>query len=100
MQISAVGFFWIRREDYPRFLELCVDRDNLPATHEKWLYAADKGLKRLQGGRIEVIRAIVDLDEFVAWCRAKSLHIDGHARTEYASYIAASQIRSRGEQKH
>ena len=98
--LQGIGIFWIRREDYARFLEICTDRDKLPPTYEKWLYRANQGFEKLKRGSIPVIRAEADLDQFVAWCRAKSLNIDSHARTEYASYIAASQIRSGNESKH
>lgn len=100
MDLSAIAFFWIRREDYPRYLSLCVDAANLPPTHEKWLYAANKGVERLSRAGIEVFRVEVDLDEFVAWCRTKGLNVDSEARTSYANEIAATQLRARSERKH
>ena len=98
--LSAVAFLWISREDYARFLQICFDRSELPATHEKWLYTTTKNIKRFERSGTEVMRVPLDLDIFIAWCRAKGLNIDSHARTEYANEIAAIQIRARDERKH
>ena len=99
-KLQGIGIFWLRAQDYTRFLEICIDRQNLPPTYEKWLYRANQGFDRLQRQGAPVIKAIVDLDQFIAWCRAKGLDIDSKARTEYASYIAAMQIRAGDENKH
>jgi hypothetical protein len=47
-QVQVAAIFWIREHDYQRFLELCVDRANLPQTYDKWLHAANKTLETLK----------------------------------------------------
>jgi hypothetical protein len=100
MNVSVVSIFWIRRDDYGRFLDICSDADQLPPTYEKWLYRTDKHLKRLTRRGREIIKVEVDLDEFVAWCRSKGLNVDGNARSEYANVVAAVQVMARDENKH
>jgi hypothetical protein len=98
--VQAIGIFWVKPGDYSRYLEICADREKLPATYEKWLYSANKGVETLQRQRVPVYRAVVDLDQFIAWCNAKGLAIDSKARLEYASYIAFSLVRANDANKH
>lgn len=94
------GIFWIKPGDWNRYVSLCIDRETLPTTYEKWLYRAEKAAKRLTQQGWEIIRVYVDLDEFSAWCRLKRLDINSDARTEYANEVAAAQVRARDHTKH
>lgn len=94
MPIRAMGMAWYKREDYPRILQIMEDADKLAPTHEKWQYAAHKGERELQAKGTLVIRAIIDPDEFLAYCARHELKVDAQARTRFAAERAAEQVRS------
>jgi len=93
--VRAVGFPWYRREDYERIRALMVDGHTLPATFEKWFYAADKGARRLQDSGHIVERVHLDPDEFPEWCRQRGLDLDSEARRRFAAEFVARKYQNR-----
>jgi ribosomal protein S10 len=67
--LRAIGIPWYERETYRRILQIMEDATVLPATYEKWRYAADKFVRTAERSGAVVVRAIIDPDEFVGWCR-------------------------------
>lgn len=94
MPVRALGMAWYNREDYPRILQIMEDADKLSPTFEKWQYAAHKGERELQAKGTLVIRAIIDPDEFIAYCARHNLKVDAQARMRFASERAADHVRS------
>jgi len=91
--VRAVGMSWYRAEDYRRILEIMEDADKLHSTYDQWLKAAERGERELKGKGHIVIRAMLDPDQFTAWCREKGLKRDAQARTQFASWFAAQQVK-------
>ncbi len=79
-----VALSWYRAEDYDRILEIMEDADKFHSTYDEWLKAAERGERELKGKGHVVIRAMLDPDEFTAWCREKGLKLDAQARTQFA----------------
>jgi hypothetical protein len=48
---------------------------------------------------VNVVKAEVDIDQFVAWSQSRGLAIDGKARTRYAKEIAAAHFKA-NQKKH
>lgn len=94
LPIRATGLAWYNREDYPRILQIMEDADKLPPNFEKWQYAAHKAESQIKASGMIVVRAVIDPDEFVAYCSRHNLKVDAQARTRFASEIAAGQVRS------
>lgn len=94
MPIRAVGLAWYKREDYPRILQIMEDADKLPPTHEKWLYSAQKVESQAKRNGTIVVRAVIDPDEFIAYCARHDLKIDAHARTRFGAEVAAEQVKT------
>lgn len=93
MPIRAMGVAWYKPEDYPRILEVMEDAHLLPPTYEKWKYSAYKLESQAQRQGTVIIRAMIDPDEFVAWCASNNLKVDAQARMRFASELAAAQVR-------
>jgi hypothetical protein len=91
--IRAAGMSWYRAEDYGRILEIMEDADKLPPTYDQWRRGAERGERELKGRRDVVIRAMIDPDEFPAWCREKGLKLDADGRTTFASWVAYQQVK-------
>lgn len=100
MRPEAYGVFWIRREDYPRLLEHCVDRATLPPTYEDWLATATEKFQCHERSGRKLFRVIVNLDEFLAWCHIQRRVVDSKARAVYAAYVAATTSGQGHEGKH
>lgn len=91
----VVGLVWYTRENYPRILDVMEDRDVLPDTFDDWQHRAEEGRKKLFSQGFAVLKVQLDADEFVAWCRARALHVDASSRSAYANEAAADFARNR-----
>ena len=80
------GVAWYRAEQWPRLLEVAVDRSELERTYDEWQVVATKGLADLAraGGRARKVE--VDVDELVEWCRSEGRPVDGAARAAFAAF--------------
>lgn len=90
---SAIGMSWYRRESYSRILEIMEDADKLPLAYDQWLKKAEAGESELQRAGHVVVRAVIDPDEFAAWCLARNLKVDAQARMQWASECALRQFK-------
>lgn len=88
MQIRVMGVPWYDREDYRRILEIMEDANLLPETYEKWRYAADKVISTVERSGGTAVRAKIDPDAFIAWCRSRNLKVDAQARMAFANEVA------------
>ena len=86
--VRAVGIAWYHRQDYRRILDIMEDADILPASYDEWLKGAEAGERQLKRSGHTVVRAIIDPDEFPAWCRTRSLKIDAEGRVRWANEAA------------
>lgn len=91
--IRAIGIAWYSREDYPRVLDVMDDADKLPRTYDRWRELAEAGEGREKAAGHIVVRAVIEPEEFVAWCRARGLNVDSKARTLFASEVAARGVK-------
>jgi hypothetical protein len=97
MQISVVGVPWYSRQNYARILEVMEDAHVLPPTFDKWLYLAEKVLQNAVDKGLVPVKAHIDPEQFVAWCRQRSLHVDAGARSQFAATVArANYTEGRG----
>ena len=90
---SVIGMSWYSRESYSRILKIMEDADKLPLEFDQWLKKAETGESKLQRAGHIVVRAVIDPDEFVAWCLARSLKVDAQARMQWAGERALRQIK-------
>jgi len=91
--IKAVGMAWYCRQDYRRVLEIMEDADKLPATYDKWLKNAEAGERELKRRGHIVVRAIINPNEFIAWCWTRNLNIDAQARIQWGNEVALRQVK-------
>jgi hypothetical protein len=89
---DAAGMCWYRREDYPRIREIMVDAHVLPPTYDEWQRQAERRERAAQDKGLAVIRAMVEPDEFLAWCAREDLNLDANARTMFAAQFAMLHV--------
>ena len=98
MQVSVVGLGWYAREDYKRLKTMFVDGEQLPDTFEDWLKSAEAIFSKLMGEGHMVVKANIDPDTFLEWCRTRGLELNAKARMDYSNECAANEYRMRHQQ--
>lgn len=93
-EIVAVGVPWYREEDYERLKEIFEDGHKLPATFDKWLFNAEKVIQTIKESGQIAVKAHIDPDDFVVWCRRNSLNIDSRGRMAFANAAAMARYRN------
>lgn len=88
---QVVGVAWYAPEQWPRLLELAVDREELEDTHDAWLRLAGKAMFDLRRVGYSPRKVNVDIEELAEWCAAQNRPLDGSARSEYVAH----QLRNR-----
>lgn len=96
MQPQIAGINWYRREDYPRILEVMEDRHLLAPTYDEWLRAAEKGIQHFTDKGLIAIKAEIEPESFLAWCKERGLKVDAKARNEWGNSVALAEARRRG----
>jgi hypothetical protein len=93
-RIRAAGISWFRKEDYPRILKMMIDSHVLPPTYSAWKKKAEAQESKWQADGVTIFRAIIDPDEFPAWCRSRGLNVDAKGRMAFASEFAMEKVKN------
>ena len=91
-KVRAIGISWYNKDDYPRALRVMIDPHILPSTYSAWKKKAEAQESKWKCEGIIVYRAIINPDEFPAWCRARGLNVDAKGRMAFASEFAMHQV--------
>lgn len=82
-----VGFAWFTRDQWQRLTEVVDDRNELDDSFEQWERHALAALYKLESQGHSVRKVMVDVEAFVAWCRARGRRIEGTARADYVTAL-------------
>jgi hypothetical protein len=82
---TEVGITWFRREDYPRILEIMVDRDEMYDNYDRWLVDAEQAELHLVHEGCKVSRIVIDPQQFPAWCLLRGLSPSADARSRFTA---------------
>jgi hypothetical protein len=91
--VRGVGIAWYSRQNYRRILEVMEDAGKLHRTYDQWLKSAEASERQLKRAGHTVVRAMIEPDEFLAWCRARGLKVDAKARTQWGSEFVNRQLK-------
>jgi hypothetical protein len=85
----VLGIAWYKEAQWDRLREVCTDGDSLEVTFEQWFANATKTipiLARKAGLPLSsIVKVVVDVDEFLAWCKVRQCEPDGSARVCYVT---------------
>ncbi len=87
----AVGFPWVRKEDYVAFLAICEDADGLPAGWEQFTKFTEEAESRVKAKGYAVVRAYIDPETFSVWCAKNGARVNSEGRMKFAASVAAEQ---------
>lgn len=93
-QVQATGMVWYQAEDFTAIKAMMEDGHVLHDTHAGWKAAAENGERSFQAKGGRVYRAVIRPAEFKAWCEAKGLKLNAHARNQFASEFALNEYRA------
>ena len=77
---TVFGVGWYRPEQWALLLSESVDRDKLEPTHAEWLSSAESSLKIIRAEGHNPVKVDIDVEELIAWSKAKGMTLDGNAR--------------------
>jgi len=92
-RISAMGIPWYRREDYPRIRKIMADGERFPEAYEDWLHRAEAVERRIAASGVPAIRAMIDPEQFLIWCKIRASKCDSQARGRFAAEKARDAVR-------
>jgi hypothetical protein len=82
---------WFRRDDYETMYKLVPGvPDMVPHSFDEWELQANKEVARLEGLGFHVVKAIVDPNKFINWCKASKERHDVLSLTAFAMAQAAA----------
>jgi hypothetical protein len=86
--MRACGIAWIDETDFHRLRRL-FDDGHLFDSWEGWRQRAERMEAFVQAEGVVVVRARLDPETFVDWCKARGLRPDGEGRTAFGVEFAA-----------
>ena len=92
------GVAWYRAEQWPRLLDVSIDRSELERTYAEWQAVATKGLADLARAGVQARKVDVDVDALVEWCRSESRPVDAAARAAFTA-LKLKQVSTEGRPK-
>ena len=85
MNKHLAGIPWYSEEDYGEVIELMRDGHLFPSTYGEWQALTERMEERLRLEGKTPVRVRLSPLTFKAWCDARGLNIDAHARKHFAS---------------
>jgi hypothetical protein len=86
-QDVKLGVGWYKPEQWKRLLDVSEDRDNLEDTFEEWKINAERGIRRLKSQGIMPEKVVIDVEEWLAWCKERGEPMNGESRSMYVAWL-------------
>jgi hypothetical protein len=65
---------WIERHNYPALKALSPNEPDWPDTYDEWLKLATEQIAKAEALGVVVNKAVIDPQEFAAWCVSSGLN--------------------------
>ena len=89
MDSQEIGVVWYKKETFESDMAAMVDREEMHDTYEGWLQRAKERWKTLSEQGFTLVKIPFKLEEFSRWCKKNGLKMNGNARAQWASEMAA-----------
>jgi hypothetical protein len=83
--VKLVGIAWYRPEHYEQALAIMEDGASLPREYNGWLRLAEQVVIEEQFRGSKVVKAVIDPQHFLGWCRATDQRPNVDARTRFVN---------------
>ena len=71
--LHRAGVEWFEPESYARLLKVMLKPHGMPGDYKQWREATENSERFLKRSGHLVVRVVIDPDDFLAWCAARSL---------------------------
>jgi hypothetical protein len=85
-KMESLSLAWYRKEDWPRWCEICPD---FQPDYQYWLRWAESALKKYEGLGQRLVKVVIQPEEFLDWSRINGGKIDTNARSAFAAFKTA-----------
>ncbi|MGI8981274.1 MAG: hypothetical protein ACR2FY_18770 [Pirellulaceae bacterium] len=92
MKVAALGVAWYTPESYPLCRAVMLDGNEFPETYEEWLRRALQLEQATEQNGQLFVRAMIDPQQFPAWCTAHGHRPDRQGRIEFANVQARDAV--------
>ncbi len=87
-----IALAWYRQDQWQLLLDCSTDSDKLAHTYQDWLEHAEEQISKICKDGINVVKIDINIEEMKKWCKRRHKPIDGHARSEYAVFLAKNNL--------
>lgn len=88
---AIYGITWLNREEWQKMRAVAADPYTLMPTYEDWVLMTGRAVKDMEQSGKHVKKVPVSADDFAAWCAGSGRYADSAARSEYVSFIMATE---------
>ena len=85
-KMHSLSIAWYRREDWPRWCEICTD---MHPDYDHWLGWAEEAFEKYKGLEKRLVKVIIEPGEFLEWSRINGGTVDTKARSAFAAFKTA-----------
>lgn len=86
--VTHVGQVWYEADDFKAAIAVMEDRQHLCADYSQWLDGALRTEHHLRSAGLVPVRANIRAQEFIAYCQAGGLRVNGEGRNAFANLMA------------
>lgn len=91
-KVQALGIAYCRREDYARFRQIMADKHLLAERWEQFDEGTQRTKRKYEALGKRVVLAVIDPEQFPAWCALRGHRVDSQARIAFAAECAMRAI--------
>jgi hypothetical protein len=88
---TIYGITWLDRDEWQKMRAVATDSTALMITYEEWVMMTTRAIKDLEKTGRRVKKVAITAEDFAAWCAANSKEPNSAARSEYVSFVLATQ---------
>lgn len=96
---TVFGITWLTREEWQKMRIVAADPISLTSSYEDWMMMVWNITKDLEQKGNKVKKVTVDTEIFTEWCEHNNRPLDNAARSEYVSYVMATERAFRHSKK-
>ncbi|GAB1429781.1 hypothetical protein MASR2M18_06130 [Ignavibacteria bacterium] len=96
---AVYGITWLTREEWQKMRAIAADPDTLSSSYEDWMMMVWRIAKDLEQEGNRVKKIPVDTGIFAEWCGHNNRLPNNAARSEYVSYVMATERAFRQSKK-
>lgn len=88
---TIYGITWLDRSEWQKMRAIASDFSALMLTYEEWVLMTTRAIKDVEQSGKRVKKVPITAEGFDAWCAENGKNRNSAARSEYVSFVLATQ---------